>query len=105
MNELRCVLVIRVQHDHDIGPDIQCLLITGLLVASITFIYLVLYDMFDAKPMCLSYGLIWTVIVHEHNIIHYIKWYFFIGPLYGPRCLISRKYYNYFLSVQHLNQK
>ena len=69
-NELRCVLIIRVNHDDDVGASFEREAVTGFLVAAVAGIFFVDVDFHAEELRGDFYGVVAAAVVHEDNQIH-----------------------------------
>ena len=62
-----------MEHDHDIGIDLQRFVVAAFLVPAVAFVFLMLDDVFDAKLPGDFDGVVAAAVIHQDHIIHNIK--------------------------------
>ena len=104
-DELRGVLVVGVQHHHDVPAQLQGLVVAALLVAAIAAVLPMHHNVPDADPFGFFHGGIGTVIVHEHHFIHDVERDFVVGLLQGVLGLVGGQHHDHFLPLVHVGQR
>lgn len=79
MDELRRVLVIGVQHDHNVSTNLESLVVTGLLITAIAFILLMADDVVNAQFLPYVNGTVAAGIVNQDHFIYNFERNFFVG--------------------------
>ena len=96
VNQLRRILVIRMQHDDNVATQGQRFVVTSLLVPAITQIVVMLDDVFNAERMCHRNRFVGAIVINKNNFVHNVKRYLVVGLQQSFRCVVSRKdYYNF----------
>ena len=95
------ILVVRVQHHHNVSAQAERVLVTRFLISSITPVSFMPEDMPDTKRFRHLYRFILAVVVYEDHIIHNSEVNFTVGFLQRLCCIVSRKHHHHFLSLYH----
>ena len=84
-HEARLVLVIGMEHDHDVGPALEGDVVTTFLIATITLVRVVPHAM-DTEFLSQGEGIVAAVVVDQYHIVHHIHR---DGSDRGTQCLRS----------------
>lgn len=98
--ELGRVLVVRVEHDHDVGLLLQGQPVAGFLVAAVTQVGLVPVR-FDAELPGLVRGVVPAVIVHQDDLVHGVAGDFGNGLVQGFGRVVGGQDHGNAQAVQH----
>lgn len=82
-DELGGVLVVGVQHHHDVGAQLQGLVVAAFLVAAVAGVLFMHHDVADADALGFVHGAVGAVVVHEHHLIHEVEGDLVVGLLEG----------------------
>jgi len=81
-NEFRRVLVVRVEHDDDIGPHVQRCQVAGLLVSTVSQVLFV-DDRCNAETRRHGGGIVTARIVDQNHAVHKLEGDLMVGHLQG----------------------
>ena len=101
MDQFGRVLIIGMEHDHDIRAQVQRLFITGLLIGAIALILLMNDHMLDAQFFRFCLGVVIAKIVNDDHLVHDIKGDFIEGLFERFFGIISRHHHDDFLFIDH----
>ncbi len=99
-NQLRGVLIVRMDHHHDIRPVLQRLLITGFLVPTVSQVPF-MPECLDPKVPCQRNGPVGAPVIHQQHAVHHIHGDFPVGVHQGFFRVVGRKYHHYFFFIDH----
>jgi hypothetical protein len=80
-----------VEHDHDVGVDLQGFFLQRFLIAAITLVLFVPDDMVDTQCAGFFHCIIPAGIIAEDYLIDDIAWDFSIRLGQGTGCIICRE--------------
>jgi len=89
-----------VYHDHDVGFGVQGLGVAGLLVAAVAHVALVQKTANPQPPGHLQ-SLVMGGVVHQQDLVHYVRGDILIGALQGSSGVIGGHDYQDSFSQQH----
>ncbi len=84
----RVVLVVGMEHDHDVGPRFERRVVAGLLVAAVAAV-LAVDDHLEAEPPGDLHGLVARDVVDEDHPIHEVVGHVRVRALEGERRVIG----------------
>ena len=90
-----------MQHDDDIRPEFQRLVVTSLLVRAVAFVLLVPDHMADAEFLRHRHRVVGGTVVHQNHLVHDVRGHLTVGLLQSLRGVVSRHHDYDFLSFQH----
>jgi hypothetical protein len=103
MQQHGCVLIVGVQHHHNITAQFERFFVTTFLVTTIALIVLMPWLMMCLMPSSFGFGhgFILTGIINQHYLIHNIEGNFIVGNFQRFRRIVSGQHHNYFFVVEH----
>ena len=69
LQEERRVLVVGMEHHDDVRPDLERLVVAGLLVAAVAFVLIVLDDIFDAQLLGHLDRVVAAAVVDQDDVV------------------------------------
>ena len=100
-DELRGVLVVGVNHDDDVGAELEGFCVAALLVAAVAAVHFMDDDVTDADALGYFHGVVGAFVVHEHDFVHDVHGYLAVGALEGECGAVGGEYDDYFFTVEH----
>ena len=100
-NELWCVLIVGVKHDHDVGTEIECCAVAGLLIAAIASIAIVTNHVLNPELTSNGRCVVARMIVDENNIVDNVEGDLEIGHFKGLRSVVRWKHHDDGFAVDH----
>ena len=101
MDEVRGVLIVGMQHDHDIRPEFEGFSVTALLVSTIALVLFVADNVSYAQLPGLFDGMVAAGIIHQHDFVNNVERNLSVCDLKRFFCIIRRKDHHHFLTVEH----
>src|SRR6185369_7550462 len=86
----RRILVVGVEHYHDVGSKRECRPVTGLLIATVPFVLFMDNRVYSEFPCDLS-RIVTTCIINQDYLIHKLERDLMICLFKSFRCIICRK--------------
>ena len=90
-----------MEHDHDIGIDLQGFFIQRFLITAVSLVLFVPDDVVDTECMGFFHCIIPAGIITEDYFIDDVTWDFRIGLGQGAGCIICRQYDDYLFILIH----
>src|ERR1700722_13552402 len=100
-NELGGILVVGMQHDDDIRPQFQRLVIATLLVAAIAAVMVMFDDMGDSELMADVDRPVAAVVIYQYYLVYDIERDFSIGFTEGKLRIIGGEDNDQFFAFNH----
>jgi hypothetical protein len=89
-DQLGGILVIRMEHDDDVGANLECFIVAGFLVAAIASVLFMSDDMVDAEFFGHGDGVVPAIVIYEDDFVDDIEWDLRIGLTEGKLCIVGR---------------
>src|SRR6266542_1270647 len=99
-HQLRRILVIRMQHDHNVRTSLKSFTVASFLIPAVTQVRSVL-ERGDVEFARQSHCLVRTAVVNKEHFVNNIKGEFFICLAQCPGGIVRRHDYDNFLFVKH----
>src|SRR5579872_1558422 len=94
-----------MEHDHNVGAQLQRLVITGFLVAAVTPVLIVPDDVPDAQFAGHGYRPVAAVIIHQHDLVHDLERDLGVGLKQGQFSIIGGKDNDQLFTFNHTISK